>query len=170
MVLWSKKVGRFSFRYYSRWNLLLVSFSAPKVLHGTNLYSYSQRDYSRLNLFFQEALHEAIPDICAPKLAQWTVSRIDYSQNYIVDTLPYSPDAVITIIDFAKKSGAPYCKTKEYSTGSFNYNKRRAIKVYDKATELVVQNDDHIFDEEDYVIRIEVQLQKRLYIKLMAMT
>lgn len=155
----AKKFGPFRVRKYS-YGQIHLEFSAPKVLYNNNRCMYQLSDYKLLKSYFESAFFQAFGEL-PPDLATWQVCRIDYCCNFIVEQFPYSESALEHLLDFTKKSSWTRCKKDDYETGAFCKNKRRSIKIYNKAEERLKHEEQYKFDKQDLTARAEICLRQK---------
>ena len=157
-IYFVKRIGHFRFKIV--WGVLFVSFSAPLVLYGSNIYQYVEDDYEQLNALFMLVVSKAVGEEFGKlPLKQWEVSKIDFCCNYTVDRLPFDKKAVEAAIRFVKKTEVPYCKMRRYESSSFGVNKTRKVLIYDKCKEREAKIRNYTPQRIDKVIRVEIGLR-----------
>jgi hypothetical protein len=139
-----------------------VEFSCPKLLYGNNIEMAYEEDLERISNLVRQVLAEIIGEQvnALPGFKYWEVSRIDYCYNFKVNESDKA-----RYIDIFNKSYISRCKSIEYETTAFYYNKSKRFEIYSKVDEIINSDDyDEIlcqYEDIGAILRVEKQFRRR---------
>lgn len=136
---------------------LLVSFSAPVLVHGTNVYEFDPiKDKRKLIKILNSNLHNVIDE----NIKEFNVSRLDICKNLIVNTPTKTLINSFTVNSLHKVSRK--VKSVYANDGILLKSKRESLSIYDKVQ--AEKDKKHILPtefENSEILRIENKITKK---------
>ncbi len=137
---WRKKFGGILFIYYPQSRVLVIDFSAPRLVYGHNLFDYKIADNNILFSILNSAVDGIVPPHY-PSSENWSVSYIEFTKNYV-----YAHDDKVeeNLQEIKKIKSLPHLKkSKIYETGIIFWNSSRIFRAYEKRAEMLKQKQNY---------------------------